>query len=1232
MSRLLISIDRFEAYSLHNNEILDIIDALLPLGWQIDLVASSAGKALADELLRLTQNAAFRVISDKQGALADTYHHIWIYKGFFSNKLLEVIDALSAKASVIFRHFCDYNDLYIPYGAALENQLASLTLALSPLTAGRLQATGIAPAQLRQLPYTVAPAFSGWQRTQPLTSLKRILYVAADMSAEMYEVQQRLSGAGIQLEWFDSSQPVSRIQPDWLANYDTVIGSEEIAAKALTLGIPLFLAAGGYVEGYLSDDNFERWESEHFTAVNLRSCPDADEWLELLTQGFTAAARWASQQQTILQEKWRLERQLADIFSASPTAKGWTADEKSRYALRFHSQAVLASADKNYSMERWLEDRRISETRRQALLAFVQSLPESGSIGVVIIDEQGDSANCQRSLASIMQQSLPPFSIDIFSNQDISLPEGNIARSTQGWAQDLNQLISHSAAEALLVLAAGDELLPDALLLLAECRLRQPATPFWYMDEMTSDGISEPGVMLRPATNIDLLRSTPYIGRTLLFSRQTALALGAVADNYPHTGLFDLLWRAIEQQGVSALGHLPEVAVKSARPAHEWAARVEVRDEYQRAVAAHLQRLGVVATLEPGLTEGSLRVRYHWESQPLISIIIPTRDRFALLKACIESLMENTRYQRYELLIVDNQSTDEQACRFLNDLEALGLEQIRVLRYDAPFNYAAINNAAAEQARGEVLLFLNNDCQIIDGDWLTALLEQALRPEIALVGGRLEYQDGRVQHGGYLLGVQNGVDSPFEGAAADSNGYQGYLKTAHNLTAVSAACMMVRKAVFFSLGGFDGQDYPLYFADVDLGLRAVQQGYLNVWTPWARVRHMGGATRLLSEKFKVQERPLLHNYATLRSQWKRALLDDVSYHPRMQRMGKAFTAGAGTARFQPPLPGRPLPVVLANHVNWQGCGHHRVVQPFKALESNLLLEGGLIHGIPGVMEAAQLQPDVILLELLSGSRFPAIMAQYREVCDAKIVVEYDDYLLNVPLKNGSRKHFPQNMVKNLRKVMESADWIVVSTAPLADAYSRFHHDIRIAQNRLAEGQWGHLQSERGAGRKVRIGWAGGSSHAGDLEILLPIIKALEGQVEWVFMGMKPRGVQCEFHPGVPFEMYPEKLASLNLDLALVPLEINQFNECKSNLRLLEIGTCGVPIIATNIEPYRCGLPVTLVENRFKDWMAAIRAHLNDMDATRQQGDALRAAVHQNWYLRDGGLTDWQQAWVGNSQN
>ena len=1228
MSRLLISIDRFEHFSIHVNEALDIIDVFLSLGWQVDVVTSTYGKTVSFELERLRQNPDFRIISEKLGTLADEYGLILVYKGFFSQKLLSSVGLFSRTAPVIFRHFYDYHDVYMPWGVELENQLASLSLSLSPAISERLLQNGLLPGQVEVLPYTFSPAFNAFGQRRIRTELKKVLYFAPDISAEMYELQQQLKAQAISLEWFDCSQPVSRIEPEWLNNYDAVIGSDEIVAKSLILGIPVFLASTNYVEGYLGEHNFSEFDKSHFTVVNLQFCPDADEWIELLKRGFKDALQWTLANEDRFRNQWDLSCAIDKIISLPLVAKKWSMDERAHHALRFHSQSVLSWVDKNYSIEQWLKERRITDARRAALLSFIGAVPESGHIGVVIVNEKGNAADCKRSLAAVREQTLPPSTISLLSDDDVVLDEGTFARCEKGWLAELNHLLKDtSAPSAFIVVMAGDELLPDALLLMAEHRLRYPDTAFWYCDESFNDENNEPGVILRPAPNIDLLRSTPYVGRTLMFDKHKAQAAGGITDEMNPLGLYQLLWQCIEQQGPGALGHLSEVVVKSSKDNGRWFEESHYSAAYQDVVKAHLQRLGITASLDAGMNLGTMRVRYHWDAKPLVSIIIPTRDHAALLRTCIDTLMEKTRYPYYELLIVDNQSVDEQACAFLNDLEKLNIEQIKVLRYDAPFNFAAINNRAAEQARGDILLFLNNDCQITHPDWLDALLEHALRPEIALAGARLEYQDGRIQHGGFLLGVQNGVDSPWDGVDGEARGFQRYLQTEHNLAAVSASCMMVRKSVFFSLGGFAEQEYPLYFADVDLGLRALQQGYLNVWTPWSRVRHMGGATRLMTEKFHVQERPFLHDYSKLRSQWRSMLLRDPSNNQQMQRAGKAFTLGAGTARFQQPLPGRPLPVVLAHHVDWQGCGNHRIVQPFKALESNLLLEGGMTQQIPGVMEVALLQPDIILLESLSGSRFPSIMKQYRDVSDAKIVVEYDDFLLNVPLKNGNRNHFPQQIVKNLRKVMESADWVVVSTAPLAEAYSRFHADIRIAQNRLAEAQWGHLLSQRGVGRKVRIGWAGGSTHTGDLQILLPIIKELEDKVEWVFMGMKPRGVHCEFHPGVPFEMYPEKLASLNLDLALVPLEINQFNECKSNLRLLEIGTCGVPIIATSIEPYRCGLPVTLVENRFKDWMGAIRSHLGDMEATYHLGDQLRAAVHQDWYLRENGLDEWQKGWL-----
>lgn len=1214
MRSILISVDKFDAWSMHTIEAIDIVNILLEDGWRVDVISSVAGKSMASELSRLAATERFTVITDSQGELSEFYDAIWIYRGYFSEKLLDAIAGERLDGPMIFRHFSDYHDLYIPYGVQTENTFAAITLGLSARTNAILLQTGITSSQLQTLPWTTPESFSAYSLNSRADNLGRVLYVAEEMTPEIYEVQQHAFEAGIQFEWFDLTAPAHNMPAEWLCGYDVVIGNQDIVPKALALGIPIFLVNGGYVEGYLNEDNLSAHEQDHFCGVTLRNCPDAQEWIALLQSGYAAASAWSQAQRHSVAQKWSLNRALARLLDMPLAAKKRKLDEKQRYALSFHSQAILAQQAPLYSMSRWLEDRQLTAARRSALLELSNAHPTIGRIGVVILDAAEDAAQLEKTRLSVTSQSLPAVTITT-----LPVGEAGIIR--------FNTWINEVDVQSIMVIPSGYVLRDDALLLIAEQQLRSESACLFYGDEMVRIEGEEPDMILRPQVNIDLLRSFPYVGQVLCFSREMTIKTGGLDARYPHAPFIDLLWRFVEIDGISALKHIPEVLVESPSLPSVWSKSAAVQNDCEQILLAHLQRLGITATLESGLSSSIKRIRYHWGVTPLVSIIIPTRDRFALLKRCIESLMEKTAYTRYELLIIDNCSADDDACRFLNDLAALGLEQVRILRYDAPFNFAEINNAAAQQARGDVLLFLNNDCEIIDKNWLDAMLEHALRPEVALVGARLEYQDGRIQHGGYLTGVQNGVEVAFEGMPGDSDVFQHYLQTPRNLTAVSASCMMVRKDVFYTLNGFNQETYPLYFADVDLGLRAQQQGYLNVWTPFARVSHMGGATRLMGQKINVQERPESKDYDALRRDWRLRLQDDPSYNPRMQKAGKPFTLSDTTARFTTSLPGKPLPVVLAHHVNWSGCGQYRILQPFKAMESHRYHEGGLINNVPGLMEAAQLEPDVILLQLITGSRFPEIIGQLREMTPAKIALEYDDYLLNVPLKNGNRQEFPQHMIKSFRKVMERADWIVVSTSPLADAYSRFHDDIRVAQNRLAPDQWGHLFSQRGVSKKPRVGWAGGSTHAGDLQILLPLIKALEGKIEWVFMGMKPQNVHCEFHPGVPFDMYPEKLASLNLDLALVPLEINQFNECKSNLRLLEIGTCGVPIIATDIEPFRCDLPVTLVENRYKDWMKAIQTHLADAAWRRAQGDALREAIHRDWYLRGEGLKDWRYAWL-----
>ena len=194
-----------------------------------------------------------------------------------------------------------------------------------------------------------------------------------------------------------------------------------------------------------------------------------------------------------------------------------------------------------------------------------------------------------------------------------------------------------------------------------------------------------------------------------------------------------------------------------------------------------------------------------------------------------------------------------------------------------------------------------------------------------------------------------------------------------------------------------------------------------------------------------------------------------------------------------------------------------------------------------------------------------------------------------------------------------------------------HHNIRVVPNMLAPNLWTHLTSQRRTSKKPRIGWGGGTSHRGDLELIADVVRELADEVEWVFFGMCPdllRPYVHEFHSGVSLSSYPEKLASLNLDLALAPLEFHIFNDCKSNLRLLEYGACGYPVICSDTEAYRGHLPCTrILTNSTDEWLQAIRMHLSDPAASYRMGDELREVVLRDFMLRGDNLQYWADGWL-----
>jgi GT2 family glycosyltransferase len=286
-----------------------------------------------------------------------------------------------------------------------------------------------------------------------------------------------------------------------------------------------------------------------------------------------------------------------------------------------------------------------------------------------------------------------------------------------------------------------------------------------------------------------------------------------------------------------------------------------------------------VVSIEGGNVPGTLVVSYPLpETAPLVSLIVPTRDGGKVLRSCLESIRGKTGYPNYEIVVVDNQSRDTATCDYLASLAGAGV--VRLLHYDKPFNYSAINNFAVSQARGEIVGLLNDDLEVISPDWLTEMVRHALRPEIGAVGAMLYYPDRRIQHAGVILGLRGVAGHIGHGLLPEQVNYPERLGLVQNYSAVTAACLLVRKAVYQQIGGLDEQSLPVAYNDVDFCLRLGAAGYRNLWTPLAELYHHESVSRGYDETSDKKER-WQRESLYMQKQWGRMINSDPCYNPNL---------------------------------------------------------------------------------------------------------------------------------------------------------------------------------------------------------------------------------------------------------------------------------------------------------------------------------------------------------------
>lgn len=889
--------------------------------------------------------------------------------------------------------------------------------------------------------------------------------------------------------------------------------------------------------------------------------------------------------------------------------------------------ALMQSAGmaERVSPSTWLGVRHPSNVQRALIEVRLQAHAGGPRIAVMLIDSNGDAAAVaatQASLAALAcYRNQQTWVISNSPEQIANHGARGVLIGTQGLAATLNQTIAaQQSIDWVMLVEAGSLFTASGLLMLALEMLALPdACQAVYADEVVALDDGQLGLAMRPALYLDMLLSAPStMSRHWLFRHRTLLADGGFPTETSDAFELDYQFGLVERYGLACIQHIAEpLLVASATTS-----RHSDEDE-QRAITRHLAARGYVDAVVSSNGPGRHVVDYQHAPQPLVSILVLVDGRFAQVQRCLESVLANTAYPHYELLLLDRGDSAEPELRdWLTGIDNLGLQQIRVLHFEGEPSREAACNAAAEQAHGDLLLWLAAGAAAIKADWLAQLLNHALRPEVGAVAGKLLRGDGTVHHAGLLLGLGAPAARAFEGAAFDESGYLQRLQLDQNYSALSGECLMLPRQLFLDAGGFAQEPALAQWSDVDLCLRLQQAGYLNVYAARAQ---------LLIDPPETAPGTALDEEA-MYARWLPVMANDPAYNPGFSLdPGAGFKLADPRASWRPLQSWRPLPTVIALPADIEGCGHYRVIQPLRALREAGMVEGVLFNGYLEISELARQDPDVVILQRQVGEPRLEAMRRMKALSRAFKVYELDDYLPNLPLKNAHREHMPKDILKTVRRGLGMVDRFVVSTPALAEAFAGLHSDIRVAENRLPA-HWWNVLPERSLerGRRPRIGWAGGASHTGDLELIADVVRELADEVDWVFMGMYPFALRQHIHhfqPGVPIDHYPATLAALDLDLALAPVEQNLFNECKSNLRLLEYGACGYPVIASDVRCYQGNLPVTLVKNRYRDWIGAIREHLADPAAAAAKGAALREVVRRDWMLTGSNLDRWREAWL-----
>ena len=584
------------------------------------------------------------------------------------------------------------------------------------------------------------------------------------------------------------------------------------------------------------------------------------------------------------------------IEALDEQGKGWLVGQyrvRAPYAAWARQGAVGGNPAEDYAT--WIDyyDALSAEDRRR-IRALARELPYRPLISVVMPVYNTPEKWLAKAIDSVRRQLYPCWELCI---ADDCSPQGHVREVLARYERldprikvcyrEKNGHIS-AASNSALALATGefvalldhdDELAIHALYAVALELQDHPEADLLYSDE---DKVDEEGKRFspyfKPQWNPDLLLGQNFISHLGVYRREAVETAGGFRAGYEGCQDWDLALRIAERIPASHIRHIPRILYHWRAIEGSTARAVEEKDYIveasRRVLEGHCERTGKDTEILP--VRGShFRVRYRLPAPPpLVSIIIPTHNQPRLLRQGIEALRARTTYPHYEILVVDNRSDDPAALAYLEDLPRRG--EARVLRYPQPFNYSAINNFAVEQAGGELVCLMNNDMEVITPDWLEEMASQALRPGIGAVGALLYYPDDTIQHAGVVLGLGGVAGHLFSRMPRHTDGYFNRARLVQNFTAVTAACLVVRRSAYREVGGLN-ETLKVAFNDVDFCLKLHASGRRNLWTPHAEFYHHESASRGMEDTTEKHRR-FVSEVEYMRAHWHEIIADDPAYN------------------------------------------------------------------------------------------------------------------------------------------------------------------------------------------------------------------------------------------------------------------------------------------------------------------------------------------------------------------